>query len=318
MRRYRYRIAGLGVGSPIELQGVAADADAAAEDVTIRYARVHDTGVLKDGARTGWRADGDGYVLSVRGVAAYRVTGGRLIEVDPVNGADSSDLTLFLLGSAFGALWHQRGMLALHASAVDVGGRAMAFAGPSQTGKSTLAAFLTRRGYPLVTDDVAVITRSGSSTSAIWPGPGRIKLWRDGLAQLGEEARQLARAGGRRDKYHMPVGTSDPPGRSAPVGLARLYVIANGEGATAIERLSGLDAVEAVAAQTYREQFVVPMGLAREHFRLCAEAARSIEVCRLTRALGFEHMDEVLDALEQDWAAGGLAGDSGITAGEER
>jgi hypothetical protein len=303
MERYNYRIAGLRVSSALELSGAASASASGPSDVTIRYGDVEASGLIRDGARSGWRADPEGYVLAVQGVGGYRVTGGDSIEVDPVRGAQLSDLALFLLGSAFGALWHQRGMLALHASAVLTDAGAMAFAGPSQTGKSTLAAYLTRRGLPLVTDDVAVVTPIPAGGSAIWPGPGRIKLWRDGIERLGEATERLTKAGGRRDKYHMPVGTVDAQGAEAPVRLARLYVVSNADDLS-IERLVGLEAVEAVAAQTYREQFVVPMGLGAEHFRLCVETARTIEVKRLARPRGFEHMDEVLHALEADWSNG--------------
>jgi hypothetical protein len=302
MERYNYRIAGLLVTSAIELPGMVLEPEPGHKDVTIRFAGLNASGVLDGESPTGWRADAQGYVLCVRGVAAYRVTRGDLIEVDPVSGAELRDLTLFLLGSAFGALLQQRGVLAFHASAVDVAGRAMAFAGPAQTGKSTLAAFLTLRGYPLVTDDVAVVIRSGTGGSAIWPGPGRIKLWRDGIERLGWDSRRLAKVGGSRDKYHFPVGTVDAQGETAPVPLARLYVVATGD-VLSTERLEALEAIEAVSAQTYRVQFVVPMGLAEQHFRSCVEAARSVEVWRLVRPRGFEHMEEVLDAIEKDWAA---------------
>jgi hypothetical protein len=300
MERYRYRIAGLHVASALELSGVAVSDGSGAADVRIRYGSVDATGLIQGDARTAWRAGPDAYVLAVKGVGGYRVTAGNTIEVDPVQGAQLSDLSLFLLGSAFGALWHQHGMLALHASAVMTDAGAMAFAGPSQTGKSTLAAYLTRRGHPLVTDDVAVVSRDASGGSRIWPGPGRIKLWRDGIERLGHDTEEFARAGGSRDKYHMPVGTADAQGHDAPVPLARLYVVSNAD-SLGIRKLSGLESVEAVAAQTYREQFVVPMGLGAGHFRLCAETARSIEVKQLDRPRGFERMEEVLDRLESDW-----------------
>lgn len=301
MERYNYRIAGLGVSSALELSGVTPAGPIARPDVTIRYGDVDVSGLIREGARTGWRADPDGYVLAVKGVGGYRVTAGTTIEVDPVRGARLNDLALFLLGSAFGALWHQRGMLALHASAVSTDRGAMAFAGKSETGKSTLAAFLVRRGNPLVTDDIAVVTREGTERSAIWPGPGRIKLWRDGIERLGHQTEDFDKAGGSRDKYHMPVGTTDALGGAAPVHLARLYLVADAD-SLSIRRLKGLEAVEAVAAQTYREQFVVPMGLGAEHFRLCVETARTIEVKQLERPRGFEHMNRVLDALEEDWS----------------
>jgi len=54
------------------------------------------------------------------------------------------------------ALSHQ-GQVALHASAVVVGGRAVAFVGESGKGKSTLAASLATQGHPLLADDCLVL-----------------------------------------------------------------------------------------------------------------------------------------------------------------
>ena len=45
------------------------------------------------------------------------------------------DVRAYLLGTAIGALLHQRGLLPLHASAVEVNGRAVAFIAPAGHGK---------------------------------------------------------------------------------------------------------------------------------------------------------------------------------------
>jgi hypothetical protein len=56
--------------------------------------------------------------------------------------------------------------LALHASVVDVDGRAVAFLGASRQGKSTLAAALARRGHTLLSDDCCAAERLPASTSS--------------------------------------------------------------------------------------------------------------------------------------------------------
>ena len=50
-----------------------------------------------------------------------------------------------------------RGMLALHASAVELGGQTVLIAGPAGAGKSTLSAGLIARGARLIGDDLTVI-----------------------------------------------------------------------------------------------------------------------------------------------------------------
>ena len=55
---------------------------------------------------------------------------------------------------------------ALHACAVETELGVVAIAAPSGTGKSTLAAELMRRGWPLFADDVLVLSRAGGAVEA--------------------------------------------------------------------------------------------------------------------------------------------------------
>jgi hypothetical protein len=63
-----------------------------------------------------------------------------------------------------------RGYEALHASAVESPAGVVAIAAPSGTGKTTLALELTRRDWPLVTDDVLVL-EDGPEGVFAHPGP---------------------------------------------------------------------------------------------------------------------------------------------------
>jgi hypothetical protein len=68
-----------------------------------------------------------------------------------------------------------RGREALHASAIDSPLGVVAFAAPSGTGKSTLAAELNRRGWPQFTDDVLILSADHGGLRA-FPGTPHITL----------------------------------------------------------------------------------------------------------------------------------------------
>ncbi|MCR6496056.1 hypothetical protein LJB71_07380 [Thermomonas sp. S9] len=65
-----------------------------------------------------------------------------------------------------------------HASALAVGGGAVAFLGSSGRGKSTLATFLARRGHALLSDDGLELRQSGSGWLAV-PNQPSVRLWED-------------------------------------------------------------------------------------------------------------------------------------------
>ena len=87
------------------------------------------------------------------------------------------------LGRVIGMAAHADGHLALHASAVSIGGRAIAFMGPKHAGKSTLALALVRHGARLLTDDTLVV-RLADGMAIAAPGVQRVRLWMDSARAL--------------------------------------------------------------------------------------------------------------------------------------
>jgi hypothetical protein len=82
----------------------------------------------------------DRFLLGLGKIARYLVSEGREIVIERVPGGSDDAVRVFLFGSVFGALLHQRGVLPLHGSAVMPSRGATIFAGPSGSGKSMLAA----------------------------------------------------------------------------------------------------------------------------------------------------------------------------------
>jgi len=179
---------------------------------------------LPEGEAAGFAAEArPGQLLFVvEGTGRFRATGGALIEFVADPGADEGKLRLFLLGTARGALIHQRGELPLHAATLVPPGRnaAIAICGPSGAGKSTLAAELSRRGWVLVADDTTRITWNGGEAVA-WPSRDSIKLWRDAFESSGIDVSRLERVARDLDKYYVRV-----PARDTPVKLGAIAELA--------------------------------------------------------------------------------------------
>lgn len=81
----------------------------------------------------------------------------------------------------------RRGLEALHASAVTVGGHVVALCAVSGTGKSTLAYALSRmKGYPQWSDDAVVFEVGRTGIDAV-PLPFDVRLVPDTAAELGRQ-----------------------------------------------------------------------------------------------------------------------------------
>jgi hypothetical protein len=93
------------------------------------------------------------------------------------------DTATYLLGPVLGFVLRRRGITGLHASAVSLGTRAIAFVGSPGAGKSTLAALLVRLGQPALSDDVlALMVRDGVFHAV--PAYEQLRLWPDSVALL--------------------------------------------------------------------------------------------------------------------------------------
>lgn len=99
----------------------------------------------------------DGLRLSWRQEATFDMFDGERIEYLPgQHWRGSLPLAFFSTTTALTLAW--RGLIPLHATAVEIGGRAVLIAGPPAAGKSTLAAGLIDRGARLISDDLSVIS----------------------------------------------------------------------------------------------------------------------------------------------------------------
>lgn len=93
------------------------------------------------------------------------------------------DLATYFLGPVMGFLLRQKRITCLHASAVELCGRAVIFSGYAGYGKSTTAAALALRGIPILSEDIVPLQLTEDGIWAV-PGYPRVCLWPDAVAKL--------------------------------------------------------------------------------------------------------------------------------------
>jgi hypothetical protein len=267
-------------------------------DVTLSLGDVPDA---LDGAiryRQDWQVAAAAYLFEVPEVARYCVRNGNEVRVEIAPGAAACDVSGYLLGSIFGALCHQNGLLPLHASAVESRGVVTAFVGHSGAGKSTLAACLQQRGHRIVSDDICLLRREGDAMRVV-PVAGWLKLWRESFQHLGEMPDECNRIFSDDDKYRLYLQSS--ASQSLPLRHAVFLATAAGELAhPALEPVPVADAIAGLIEKTY---LIYVAKLAGQQIRLFRDGARIFQhaqAWRLTVPWGLEKLDSVLDLLERE------------------
>jgi hypothetical protein len=240
------------------------------------------------------------YLLDIPGTARYYVTHGNQVRVDFAPGTPLTDITTYLLGSVFGVLCHQNGLLPLHASAVEHAGEVTAFLGDSGAGKSTLAACLQRRGHTIVSDDICLLESTATDLRVI-PVAGWLKLWNQSLQFLGESPDEQHRVFSTDDKYRLFLADAASP----QLRLARIVFLSRDPdpdlaAQPTLQPLDGPDAMAALMDTVYAPYVPALTGQRARTFRQCARAIQQAHVFRLTAPWGLDRLDAVLDRLEHE------------------
>lgn len=292
----RYRVFGLQLRSEIPLSELFPSEEEDDPEVTIRLANFPP---IEGEQFDGFAATAAGAVLNVPGAARYLVRNGDEILVDPDPDGSDRHMRLYLLGSALGALLHQRSLLPLHANSIGIGGRAVAFLGHSGAGKSTMAAWFHDRGFDVLADDVCVVTLNAGSPPLAQPGIPRLRMWRDALEASGRSADGHELSFDDAEKYNVPTRE---PTASGPLQLGAIYLLRKAEEESAgrpfVEPLAGIEAIDALVANTYRGGYISMLGGTSRHLASCLALARSVPIFAVNRIWGKDRLERQLRDIE--------------------
>ncbi|MGN6817494.1 MAG: HPr kinase/phosphorylase [Sphingomonas sp.] len=301
---YSYRVSGLAVASEVDLPGLIPGNPDQAVDVTIRRLPVPMQLDAAEAIGPTWQRAGNRFLLRIPNIARFLLEDGRSIAFEAEDAAEPQDVAVFLSGSVFGILLHQRNHLVLHASAVLVGGRAVLFCGVSGAGKSTLAAALVERGYPLVADDQCAIERGEDGIPRIHADGRQLRLWEKSIAELGLAGRRGDPMRNRLRKFYVdPAIASD-----APVAVGAIYALVEIRDSEhpLIERPNVVDATKLLAANAYRPLLVRRLDQRETYFQGGAAIVAAAGIFRLKRPLGFDRVAATIAKLQEHWASIGL------------
>jgi len=303
---YSYWAYGLNIHSDLALPELVDGEETREEgerDVLIRLGRVDPLPFEANDTGRHIRPTPQGVYLSWQGVGRFLVRDGCEIVVDPLPGVEERVVRLFILGTTFAVLLHQReGIVVLHASVAVISDQAVAFVGAKHAGKSTMVATLHALGHELVADDIlAVDMRQGGPVAL--PGFPHLKLWPDTVVSLGYAPDLLPRLRSEVEKRGRRLAEGFA---REPVPLRCIYELGSGS-APEIEPIRRQEAMIRLMPHWYGARFgselLHALGLST-HFLQCATLASKVAVCRLKRPRSLSLLPDVARLVEAHLASG--------------
>lgn len=191
---------------------------------------------LPDGTTwTQFYRQGGSYLLRFPGLADFQLSAdGHAIEAWAAPGVKSPTIQHLYLNQVLPLALSRQGKLILHASAVEVDGRCLAFLGESGRGKSTLAASFATSGVRFLTDDGLHLEWIGEVLMAM-PSHPSIRLWEDSQEALIGQTQAVAPPLDFTNKTRL-LATESLAFCTEAKPLRAIYFLANGaENAPTIE-----------------------------------------------------------------------------------
>lgn len=270
-------------------------------DVQITEALVPETLGTTEHKGVAYEVTEDDFLLRLPNGVRYRVQGGESISYHRPDGVSDREVALFLLGSAWGALCYQRGLLPLHASAVLAGGKVHAFTGASGAGKSTLSAALADRGYPFFTDDILIIDPAQCDEQlTCYSGQKDLKLWKDALELTRAEQGAAVRDAEDFEKYFATPRLSVESGSGS---LASLSILYPGSREPGVERcqitpITGGNSVVRLMQSVYRPRYATAIWGRKRTYMVLAQLINDVHVQSFTRPFLREDFEIGLDFID--------------------
>jgi hypothetical protein len=202
-----------------------------------------------------WQINQQEFAMQIQDVGNFYSCQGREIEYAPAEGATLASVELYLNGSVYGAILHQRNILPFHGSSFVWNGEGILLCGESGAGKSSLTAAFCLAGAEFLTDDVTPVIFKDDKPHIV-PLSDRIKLWNDSLQQLNQENNNLNAIYPGKDKYYFPMQN----GFHQSYPLNRLFILEIADSDVIEMRLiTGVELFTALRNEIYRWEYLSAM-----------------------------------------------------------
>ena len=208
----------------------------------------------------------------------------------------------YLLGPILGFVLRLRGITCLHASAVAVGGQAIALVGPPGAGKSTTAAAFARRGYPVLCDDVVPLQPQDNGFLAR-PGYPRVCIWPDSVQAVCGSPEALPLLTPNWEKCYLPLGDESHRFQQQPLPLGAVFLLgprAAEASAPRVQAVRSGDALIALVQNTYMN-YVLDRAQRAQEFELLGRLVAQVPIRQVTPHVDPAHLAKLCGVLIEEF-----------------
>ncbi|NNK33918.1 MAG: hypothetical protein HKP02_12380 [Xanthomonadales bacterium] len=241
---------------------------------------------------------GETYLLDCLGQARFFMDfSAGDISALPLGDCPDHSLAHLLLDQALPRAVSHAGKAVVHASAVVLeDGRAVAFAGPTGRGKSTLAMAFHQQGHTLITDDCLLLQEREGVLSAVSAYPS-LRLWADSADYLGAHDGRLVDMAHYSSKKQWLAAESAKSNANEAFELAGLFLLEEPaeeeSGAVRIEPARGKAALLALIEDSFALD-VVDHHSIRRTFAIAGRVARAASIFRLSYPRDYRKLSQVI------------------------
>jgi hypothetical protein len=208
------------------------------------------------------------------------------------------------------------GVTPLHASSVDVDGKAVTIVGPPGAGKSTTAAAFAHLGHDVLSDDVAALHDTGERME-VAPGYPRVNLWPDSVRALHGSEDALPTITPTWAKRFLPLERAS---RFAcqPLPLGAIYLLGRRDSnrqKTSFEQVAASEALVSLVGNAY-VNYLLDREMRHRDFHVLSQIVATIPVRRVNPCGDCSRVIEVAEAIAAD-ARSIMPALAGVTSGAE-
>lgn len=214
------------------------------------------------------------------------------------------DIAPYLLGPVLGFYFRLKGLVCLHASAVDILGTAVAFLGFGGAGKSTTAAAFAGHGYPVLADDLLVL-RSHELGYLAQPAYARINLWAESVNALYGSDDALPCISPHDPtwrKRYLELDRGGESFRSNPMPLSTLYFLDRSPTESNVPRVEELTIREGLThliANSFGNN-ILDRRMRAEEFSFLAVLANRLQLKKISTYRCLAKLSTIVDAVLTD------------------